>query len=515
MNVNYLKRIIWILCWILFFISSAAVSAAEFELRILHVNDFHGFAGPYRPLGSKDRLGGIAALAARANELSREKPTILLAAGDMIQGHNWANLSQGESVIELMNAMRFDAMVVGNHEFDFGQEILRKRIAQANFPVLGANVEGMAGLRPFAIKEIQGLRVGIIGVVTEDTPVATHPRNVSGLRFSSPAAAVTEYLPEVRSGADVVIVLSHIGHAADRRLAESVKGIDVIVGGHTHTKLERPVRIGNTTIGQAWEHGKALGVLDITVQDGRVIPGAGYLEKIKPGSGTDPNAAAIVARYKKKVDAVLNVAIGRTETDLDGQRVRLEETNLGNFVTDVMRQISGADAAILNGGSIRRSIHRGEIKVRDVYSSLPFDNYVVAVKIRGEALREALEHGLAGIEDEEGWFPQVSGVKLTYSRSGERGRRIRDVFVGSERLEAQKEYVVATNDFLAVGGDGYKAFLSATKSSGTFSAAGGAVQGGEVVYSDPGRWLRDVIAETIKEKGKISPRIEGRIIAVP
>jgi 2',3'-cyclic-nucleotide 2'-phosphodiesterase (5'-nucleotidase family) len=162
------------------FLSITFANGQPAEIRILHVNDFHGFAEPYKPLGSDELFGGIPYLAAKANELRKGKPSLLLSAGDMIQGNNWANLFQGESVMEWMNAMRFDAMVLGNHEFDFGQEVLRKRISEARFPTLGANVKGVEGLKPYVIKELKGIKVAIIGVVTEDTPASTHPRNVAG-----------------------------------------------------------------------------------------------------------------------------------------------------------------------------------------------------------------------------------------------------------------------------------------------------------------------------------------------
>jgi 2',3'-cyclic-nucleotide 2'-phosphodiesterase (5'-nucleotidase family) len=150
------------------------------DLRILHVNDFHGYAEPRKPAGAAEKLGGVAYLAAEVEKLRRGKPTLLVAAGDLIQGSNWANLFQGKSVMELMNAMGFDAMVVGNHEFDYGQQVLQARIAQAKFPVLGANVEGFPPLKPYVIKQVGDLKVGLMGVVTADTPAATHPRNVRG-----------------------------------------------------------------------------------------------------------------------------------------------------------------------------------------------------------------------------------------------------------------------------------------------------------------------------------------------
>jgi 2',3'-cyclic-nucleotide 2'-phosphodiesterase (5'-nucleotidase family) len=203
--------------------------AEETVIRILHVNDFHGFAEPYQPYGSNEMLGGIAYLAAKVNDLRKQRPSLLLSAGDMIQGNNWANLFQGESVIELMNTMGFDAMVAGNHEFDFGQEILQQLISEAHFPVLGANVQGMSMLKPFIIREIDGVKIAIVGVVTEDTSVTTHPRNAAGLQFEPPADTIEKYMKELQKQPDVIFVLSHIGYTADRALAEKVDGIDVIV----------------------------------------------------------------------------------------------------------------------------------------------------------------------------------------------------------------------------------------------------------------------------------------------
>ena len=486
------------------------------DLRILHVNDFHGFAEAYKPLGSQELLGGIAYLGGRVKALRQEKPTLLLGAGDMIQGNNWANMSQGESVIELMNAMKFDALVLGNHEFDFGQAELKKRISAATFPVLGANVEGLDAVKPFVILERGGNRVGIIGIVTEETPVATHPRNVSGLRFLPSGETVEKYVKELRDKTDIIIVLSHIGHGADRMLAEKVKGIAVIVGGHTHTRVLSPVRIGNTLIVQAWEHGKALGVLDLRIRDGKIAGYDGHIEEVKPLPGReDPDILAIVGKYRQKVDAVLNARIGEAEVDLDGENVRKRETNLGNFLADILRQVSKAEAAIINGGTIRTSIKKGEVRVKDVYSVLPFNNYIVAIKLTGKQIAEALEHGVVGLEDEEGCFPQVAGLSFKYSPSGAKGARIKEILIAGQPVDPGREYVVATNDFLAVGGDGYKAFAEAVKSSGTFSTVGGTIQGEKVAYVDSSRWVRDVVVETIREKGKIHPREEGRIMEVP
>lgn len=476
------------------------------------MNDFHGFAEPYKPYGSKEMLGGIAYLAAKVNDLRKQRPSLLLSAGDMIQGNNWANLFQGESVIELMNTMGFDAMVAGNHEFDFGQEILKQRISEARFPVLGATVQGMSTLKPFIIREIDGVRIAIVGIVTEDTPRSTHPRNVSGLQFHPPAEIVENCVKELHEKADVILVLSHNGYSADRALAERVKGIDAIVGGHSHTRLERPILVGKTIIVQAWEHAKALGVLDLTLKNGKIAGFAGHLEEIRPEPGKeDRDVLAIVDKYNQKILAVLNETAGETEVDLDGENVRKRETNLGDFIADVMKHTAGADAAIVNGGDIRTSIRKGEIRVKDVYDVLPFDDYIVAVRLTGKQIREALEHGVSAIEEGSGRFPQVSGLSFAYDPAPTEGPKIKEILIAGDPLVTDKEYIVATNDFLAAGGDGYTVFGEAIGTSKDLSMTEGIIEGGKVAYSNPGRRLKDVVVEYIRTKKTIAPEVERRI----
>jgi 5'-nucleotidase/UDP-sugar diphosphatase len=510
------KSILFIGGLLIFFLLCPEVLSQTTEIRILHLNDFHGFAEPYRPFGSSELLGGIAYLAAKAKELRKEKPTLLLAAGDMIQGHNWANLSQGESVIELMNAMGFDAMVVGNHEFDFGSEALKKRIAEARFPILGANVEGLQALKPFIVKELSGIKVAIVGLVTSETPISTHPRNVAGFRFLPVEEVSARYIQELKGRADLILFLTHLGHAADRILAEKVEGIDVIVGGHSHTKVAKPVRLGQTLIVQAWEHGKALGVLDLKIQDGKIAGFDGHLEEIRPkAGGEDPTIQAIVEKYRKRAEAVLETPIGEAEVDLDGENVRRRETNLGNLIADIVRAACKAEAAIINGGGIRMSIAKGTIRVKDIHSVLPFDNYIVAIGLTGRQIVEALEHGVSGLEENEGRFPQVSGLSFRYSPSEKKGRRIKEVQIAGQPLDPNREYAVATHDFLAAGGDGYKAFGEAIRSSRDFETIGGLMKGEKILSSDSGRWLRDVVVEYIRGQGRIAPKVEGRIQEVP
>jgi len=489
--------------------------ASQVDLKILYVNDFHGFAEPYQPAGADAPLGGIAYLAGAVDRARGKSPSLLLAAGDMIRGNAWANLVRGQSTIEVMNAMKFDAMVVGNHEFDFGPKVLKERMAQARFPVLGANVQGLSALKPYVIKNLQGVRIAIIGVVTPDTPVTTHPRNVAGLAFSTPESAVKKYLPQLKGRAEVIVVLSHCGFQADKELAARVPGIDVIVGGHSHTKILQPELVGQTIIVQAWEHAKALGVLNLHLKDGKISGFDGALEEISPATGA-PNCQVqdIVARYERQTGALLHRVIGETQVPLDGEHVRTGETNLGNFVADVMRQVAGAEVAIINGGGIRTGVAPGKLAVKDIYAALPLDNYLVAISLTGAQLKAALEHGVSRLEGPVGSFPQVSGLTFIYSRSAPVGSRVKDVTVGGQPLDPQKEYVVATNDFLAAGGDGYTVFGEALKSAGDYANLGGTLTSSKLAYNDPGTWLRDLLIAAIQARKTIAPQVDGRIKAV-
>jgi 2',3'-cyclic-nucleotide 2'-phosphodiesterase (5'-nucleotidase family) len=370
----------------------------------------------------------------------------------------------------------------------------------------------MDGFKPYAIKEVGGVRVGFLGVVAEDTPLITHPNNVAGLRFGPVREAVEKYLPEVRAKSDIVVVLSHIGYPADRMLAETVRGIDIIIGAHSHTKVVDPSRIGDTLIVQAWEHAKALGVVDITLEGGRIKSAKGRVEEIKPVEGLGDKAVeAIVLKYKQVVDATLNQVIGTAGVDLDTEDIRRSETNLGNLIADIIRDVSNADAALINSGAIRTSIPKGEIRAKDIYSAVPFDNYIVAIRVKGGRIREALEHGYSAVEKGVGGFPQVSGILLKYDLSMPPGSRVTEIHIKGRLLDPDEEYTVATIDFIASGGDGYKAFGDAIQSSRDYTVVGGAMKGEKVVYSDPGTWLRDIVIQWIQSRKSVSPQVEGRM----
>ncbi len=505
MNKRLTASIIGI--WFLLVAVSALWAGEPVHLRILHLNDFHGFADSQLPIGSPDRIGGISFLAGEVNRLRQDQPTLLLAAGDMIQGNPWANLSEGKSSMEVMNAMGVSAMVLGNHEFDFGQEVLQKRIQEAKFPVLAANVQGFPGIQPHVIKELSGIKVAIIGLVTENTPVATHPKNVKGLVFSSAVASARKALRELADKPDLVVVLSHLGLPADRRLARAVKGIQVIVGGHTHTRMENPLKVNETIIVQAWEHAKALGVLDLTIQDRKVTRYEGKLIPVRPDlMMPDPLVAKIVEHYNNQAAAVLDEIIGETQVDLEAKGSRIRETNLGNLVADILREDTKADVSLINGGGLRSDILRGSIRIKDLLSVLPFRNAPLVLRVTGKELKAILEHGLSDLSGTGGQFPQISGMRLQYQSASPAGERITRIWVKEKLLNPKEWYTLATNDFLAAGGDGYGVFVRILGARKGYTA-----QSPRVVFFDSGMEIRRLVSEYIKAKKMISSSVEGRI----
>jgi len=487
--------------FLVFFISSNAI-CEDINIRLLYVNDFHGFAEEQRSDFTGSMVGGASYLAGMIDRLRQDRPSLLLSAGDMIQGSNWANLFQGKSVIELMNCMGFDAMAVGNHEFDFGVDVLKERMKEASFPFLGANIIGLEGVKPFIIKELKGVRIAIIGLATEETPIYTHPDNVRGLIFQSPLDTAERYIKDLKDKVDVIIILSHLGFHNDMVLAQKVGDIDVIVGGHSHTKIEKPALIGKTIILQAWEHGKVLGVLDLTLRDGAIKDFNGYLLDIRPtGKTKNKDVAEIVKKYQKKIRGLVRQRIGETESDLDGVNGVKRETNFGDLITDIIRERTQSDVAIINGGSIKMDIGRGAITMGQIYNALPFNNYIVAIKMKGKDIIEALRHGTSIKENNQGRFPQVSGIAFSFSRDNTGEATIREATLKGKPIEAEREYIVATIDFLMAGGDGYKVF-------------GGHINSHNVVYQEPGKWVRDLVVDYLKTKKKINPVVDGRITEI-
>lgn len=476
-------------------------------ITILHVNDVHGRFDPFTPTDAEAEVGALAKVAAYVDNLRKDPGAniLLLSGGDMVHGTNVVNLFGGLPMVEVMSHMGFDAMTLGNHEFNYGQEQLLVLEEAAGFPFLAANVvyeaDGTSFVDAWTIEEIAGVKIGIFGLSPLETPIVTHPKNVIGLSFIDPVAVARKCVAALADKVDIIVCLSHLGYDNDIQLAAAVPGIDVIVGGHSHTVVPAPELVGDTIIVQAGEWAGNLGELKIVVENGEIVSHSGGLIPITadmPTVAPDSPVSATLAKYNKALEEKMAVVVGATPVALVGERseVRTRTTNLSNLVTDAMREFTGADIVITNGGGIRASIAAGNITMGDIYNVLPFDNTLVVLELSGEAILNSLEHGLRLYPEQNGGFSQVAGLTVKFDPSRPAGSRVLEVMVGDEPLDLARNYAVATNDFMAAGGDGYEWFIGAR------------------VLFHSGDWLRDVLAAYVEARGEITVTDELRIIPV-
>jgi len=502
-TVSFFFLILFLSLPLILLLSSPALARqAEISLTILHVNDTHGHIIPYQDKSvDPDRPVGGAEYLARMIESERaanQDGTILLSAGDMFQGTPVSNLFHGKPVIEIMNYLHYDAMALGNHEFDWGQDVLQSIISSASFPVLSANVfkrggRHIAGVKPYVILKRKGIRIAVIGITTPETYYTSKPGNLTGLTFVQPEKVLPAIIRRVRAqGASIVVALTHDGLDADRELARQVRGIDIIVGGHSHTAIRDPVIESGTVIVQAGANGIYLGVLNITFDPANKkilsYTRKNELRLVSPASGAqlDSNVARIVDNYEAQIKTEFSKVVGTAVVDLT--RNRTGESDLGDLVADAMREASGAQIAFQNGGGIRADIPRGPVTLEAVFTTLPFDDDLVTMDLTGEQIRELLDKSVLSQN-----MLQVSGIQILCDLTKPAGAKIASVEVAGKPIELQATYRVVTNDFLAAGGDRFNVFKK-----------------GRNVSVGPS--LRDAVADYIRKNSPINVQARNRII---
>ncbi len=526
---SYLRRYRWLL-----FLFVAAVSLAlalpsfgqqanRFELRILHTNDHHARIEPVR---TGDRtLGGVAQRMTlikqiRAASTATKEPVLLLDAGDIFQGTLYFNQYLGMADLEFYNAMGYDASTIGNHEFDRGPETLAKFIDGAKFPVISANINiGSASplsgrVKRWITKDINGEKIGIFGLTTEDTPVLASPG--PGVDFTSAVTAAREAVAELQAlGVNKIIALTHVGFAVDQQIAQQVNGVDIIIGGHSHTPVgnipgtaapyplvSRTPNSDPVLIVTDWEWGKFLGDLNVVFdRQGKLVSWAGRPIAVDSSITPDPEFVSKIEQYAAPIKAFTQQTVARTAVDLT-RGDRTLESNLANLITDAIlakTRPAGAQVVIMNTGGIRTDIPAGEITVGQILENMPFGNTVALVDITGSQIKAALENGLSQVENRAGRFAQVSGLRYVWNPQAPVGSRVVDVQVrsasgGFQPLDPNATYRVATNNFMLNGGDGYAVFT----------------QGRNPV--DTGFILTDVLIDYLKANSPANPQIEGRIV---
>lgn len=391
-------------------------------------------------------------------------------------GSSVSSLTRGEAIVKIMSIMKYDAMVMGNHDFAYGVERLYELIAMADFSMLSANtykkVDGTNLLSAYTIKEVAGIRIGILGLTTPETMYQTAAQHVKDLIFVDPIEKAKEMVKLLRDRCDFIIALVHLPmeYTEDscERLANEVDGIDLIVSGHSHLVFENGWEVNDKYIVQTGEKGLNLDIVNIVFENGSPVEVKPSLyspysptwdgEELK----TDKDVQMLVDEIDDEFQDILAEEIGWTDVFLDGERahIRTSQTNLGSLVAQAMLEISGADVTILNGGALRTSIKLGYITRKDLLNVMPF-NSLQLIELKGSDIHAALEHGVLSYPEMSGKYPQVAGMIFDFAPDNEPGDRVSNIRIGDEMLDPEKTYKVAVTDFMAGGGDDYTMMVGA------------------------------------------------------
>ncbi|MFT6229416.1 MAG: 5'-nucleotidase [Paracoccaceae bacterium] len=503
---------------------SAGAAAADYKITILHTNDFHSRLEPISKYDSGCKpednaegkcFGGTARLitAIEAARAARDN-TLLVDGGDQFQGSLFYTYYKGKAAAEMMTALGYEAMTVGNHEFDDGPEVLAGFMAAVGFPVLMSNADvsaepSLAGkLMPSTIIEKGGEKIGLIGLTPQDTDELSSPGKT--IVFQDPAMAVAREVAKLEAaGVNKIIVLSHSGYGVDKSVAEKVAGVDVIVGGHTNTFLSNtsdraegpyPTMVtgpdgGLSAIVSAYAYGKYLGHLDVVFDDaGKIVSAVGEPIVMDGSVEENPQIKGRIEQMAEPLEEIRNKVVASTTMVISGDRAvcRADVCEMGVLVADAMLarvKSQGIDLAITNGGGLRASIDAGEITMGEVLSVLPFQNTLATFNLTGAGVIAALENGVSQVEDGAGRFPQVAGLKFSFDPNMEAGSRIVDVMVGGDGawapIDTAKVYGVVSNNYMRSGGDGYKIFATDGMNAYDFGPALDEVVAAYLVQNQP------------------------------
>ena len=433
-------------------------------LTVLHTNDLHGHFLPERAdwIEGEPEIGGFEMIDAWVSSIRVERgadAVLLLDGGDIITGTPLTDFvvdgAGGGAMLEFMEAVGYDAMALGNHEFDQGFDNLQALITAADFHVLSANVRGpdgapaFEGLLPSTVIERNGVRIGLIGATTEGLAGLVSPEDNARLQTLSVIDAVSAEVGVLDERTDLLIAVTHIGLEADRALAEAVEGLDLIVGGHSHTRLPEPEKVGDTWVVQAGNHGQNLGVLELQVSNDRVTSFDGGLVALDPDQAPGPpgqTVDALVESYQRKIEEFYGQVIGEAPVSL--RRSYTKEETLGRWITDVLREATGAEVAIYNAGGLRADLSAGDITLRDVYEIFPFGNQVVTMELSGAEVLGVLLTNARAAHSGEGSFNPISGAVIQWREWLDVAEAV-EVTIAGEPLDPARTYTVATNSYLA------------------------------------------------------------------
>jgi len=497
---------------------SSSLAGEKHYLTILHTNDVHGRLKPV-DYGKNKCVGGFASRAKLIQQFkSQNKNILILDAGDIAQGTLFFKFFNGVPDVKFMSEAGYDAAELGNHEFDKGLENLKKMIEAANFPFLCSNIRFLNNsdlqkqIKPYIIKDYNGFKAAIIGVIAQD--LNTLVGNYNDFEALNPVESVKNIVKEVNSQVDLIIALSHMGFEEDIKLANAVPEINIIVGGHSHTFLKCPKRVLNgqttTLIVQDGEFGVNIGKLDLLFEN-KNIEKYDYESILVNGKDEDKVFSEKIAKLSRKIDSVANQKIGQIKTPLDVRRKKIKNrlTNAGALIVKSMKEkYPEADVVFLNAGAIRANkyIKAGFITKSDVFELYPFEDTVVVAEIKGSELKSALETSSKSLPCSSGSFLQSLGLEYTVNTANspqvlskdelsilKEGQRVSDVKINKNPLLIDKYYKVLLNDYMFNGGNGYSHFKNAKN----------------IKKTDV--FIQDAIIDYIKKYSPVSVEVEDKI----
>ncbi|MCD7110487.1 5'-nucleotidase C-terminal domain-containing protein [Rhizobium sp. DKSPLA3] len=516
---------------------STGAAFADYELNILHINDFHS---RIEAINKSDAtcsaeeeaknacFGGAARLLTAINTTrgaldGAGKNTLLLNAGDNFQGSLFYTTYKGATEAEVLNAMKFDAMTVGNHEFDDSDDVLATFLDKVQFPVVTANVVPAAAakigdrIKPSIVIEKGGQKIGIVGAVTNDTPDIANPG--PNITIADDVAKITEAVAALKAqGVNKIIALTHVGYPRDLSAIAKIPDVDVVVGGHSHTLLSNtvegaegpyPTWVDNpdghkVPVVQAFQYSRYLGDLKIVFNDAGVVKEATG-EPILIDSKFQPDAAmtARINTLKAPIEALKQKVVGETSGPIEGDRkvCRARECSMGNLLADAQLdrvKDQGITISLQNGGGLRAPIDAGPVTMGEVLTVLPFQNTIATFQLTGADLLTALENAVSQVDDGGGRFLQVAGLKYAFDRSKPVGSRISAVEVKEgdafTPIDPAKTYGVVSNNYVRGGGDGFKIFATNAKNAYDF-----------------GPNLEEAVAAYLGAHNPYTPYTDGRI----
>lgn len=501
-----------------------SMAAADYTLHIIHINDLHSRVEPISRFdgtcGAEDNaagecFGGYARVATMIAQLRTElagENVIVLDAGDQYQGSLMYTTYKGDVEIEMMEMIGFDAMAVGNHEFDDGDEGLAKLADGVSFPIISGNIDVsssnvLAGkVDNHVVLEVGGQRIAIVSALAVDTVETSSPSDA--VIFTDEAESLAADVATLtEDGVDKIIALTHVGVGRDMALAEAVDGLDAVVGGHSHTLFSNteegamayPTMVGDVPVVSAYAYSKYVGHLTLVFDDaGNVTSATGDTILLDASVAEDEAIVARVAELAGPIEEMKTRVVAQASDNIEGDRTvcRAMECPMGNLVADAMLARvadQGIQIAIQNGGGLRASIEAGEVTMGDVLTVLPFQNTLSTFEVTGQQIIDALENGVSDVAEGAGRFPQVAGMSFSADISQPVGSRVSDVMVGGEPIDPAATYGAASNNYVRNGGDGYSMFEDAMNAY------------------DFGPDLADVVAEYLAENGPYQPYTDGRI----